>query len=320
MHSTHTRFLEEIAAERGRIRSRRAFLGTGAKVAAAGALGAAFSGAGAFRLAPSALAQEFADDIEILNYALTLEHLEYAFYRDGLAQIGKEVIAEATGDEGAFDLLTEIGDHEKAHVDALTQAISGLGGEPVAEATYDFGYQDAVGFLEVAMALENTGVAAYAGAAPSVTDDAILASALGIHSVEARHAAYLNGLNDTSPFPEAVDMPLTMDEVLEAAGGFIVSEGSSATPEEGATAAGEAAAIGIDNFKFSPDSLEVAVGTEVTWTNMELSPHTVVAEDGSFESENLGDGDTFSYTFETAGTFPYICGIHTSMMGEIVVS
>jgi len=320
MQPIHTRFLEEIDAERVRLRSRRSIIGSGAKVAAAGTLGAAFVGSGLFPLAPSALAQDFADDIEILNYALTLEHLEYAFYRDGLAEIGNEGFAEETGDESVFDLLTAISDHEKAHVDALTQVISDLGGEPVAEATYDFGYDDAAGFLEVAMALENTGVAAYAGAAPSIMDDAILESALGIHSVEARHAAYLNGLNAMSPFPEAVDLPLTRDEVLEAAGGFIVGEGSSSTPEEGATQAGEAAAIGIDNFKFAPDTLEVAVGTEVTWTNMELSPHTVVADDGSFESENLGDGDTFSYTFDTAGTFPYICGIHTSMKGEVVVS
>ena len=73
----------------------------------------------------------------------------------------------------------------------------------VTEAVYDFGYEDAAGFLEVAMALENTGVAAYAGAAPAIQDKAVIAAALGIQSVEARHAAYLNERNEQSPFPGA---------------------------------------------------------------------------------------------------------------------
>ena len=106
---------------------------------------------------------------------------------------------------------------------ALTQTITDLKGEPVEEAEYDFGYDDVDGFLEVAMALENVGVAAYAGAAPSIESADILAAALGIHSVEARHAAYLNIRNEESPFPNAVDEAMTRDEVLEAAGGFIVS-------------------------------------------------------------------------------------------------
>ena len=102
---------------------------------------------------------------------------------------------------------------------------------------------------------------------------------------------------------------------------LMTTSGAAGTPEaEASEQRDAAAAVGIDNFKFLPDTLEVAAGTKVTWTNMELSPHTVVADDGSFESDTLSDGDTFSFTFETAGTFPYFCGIHTSMKGEIVVS
>lgn len=318
MPPIQTRVFQQAAVERERVQSRRAVLGSGAKIAAAGALGTAFAGAGTMSSASTVLAQEFENDIEILNYALTLEHLEYAFYRDGLAEIGKDAFDESLG-EGIFELLTEIEGHEQAHVEALTQTISDLDGEPVEEATYDFGYEDAASFLEVATALENTGVAAYAGAAPSIEDDAILSAALGIHSVEARHAAFLNGLGSSSPFPEAVDAPLTMEEVLEIAGGFIVSEGSGATPESGSTEGGEATVVEIKDFKFLPETLEIATGTEVTWNNGDIILHTVVADDGSFESENIARGETFSFTFETAGTFPYICGIHTSMKGEIIV-
>ncbi len=63
------------------------------------------------------------------------------------------------------------------------------------------------------------------GAAPSIENADVLAAALGIHSVEARHAAYLNGLNNASPFPAATDTPLTPDEVLAIAGPFIVGDG-----------------------------------------------------------------------------------------------
>ena len=78
--------------------------------------------------------------------------------------------------------------------------ITDLGGEPVAEGTYDFGYSDLAGFFGVAKVLENTGVGAYQGAAQFLIDeDELLTAALTIHGVEARHAAYLNGLRASRP-------------------------------------------------------------------------------------------------------------------------
>jgi hypothetical protein len=157
-----------------------------------------------------------------LNYALTLEHLESAFYRDGLAAIGVEGITALGFQASVFESLSEIGAHEAAHVTTLTDVITQLGGEPVAEAIYDFGYTDAAGFLQVAQALEDTGVAAYQGAAQYLIDeDELLTAALTIHGVEARHAAYLALVNWTSPFPEAVNPTLTPAEVLDIATPFI---------------------------------------------------------------------------------------------------
>jgi hypothetical protein len=164
----------------------------------------------------------FGSAIDVLNYALTLEHLEAAFYRDGLAAIGVEGITALGFQPSVFDALTAIGEHEAAHVATLTDVISQLGGEPVAEAMYDFGYTDAAGFLQVAQALEDTGVAAYQGAAQYLIDeDELLTAALTIHGVEARHASYLALVNATSPFPEAVNPTLTPAEVLEIATPFI---------------------------------------------------------------------------------------------------
>ncbi|MEJ7561566.1 MAG: cupredoxin domain-containing protein [Ilumatobacteraceae bacterium] len=77
--------------------------------------------------------------------------------------------------------------------------------------------------------------------------------------------------------------------------------------------------ISIVDFNFDPAEMEVPVGTTVRWTNNDSFDHTVKADDGTFESETLGGGDTFEFTFETAGTFSYICGIHPSMQGMITV-
>lgn len=122
------------------------------------------------------------------------------------------------------DHLRTAGAHEAAHVDAITDTVMALDGTPVEEANYDFGYTSPSEFFAVAKALENTGVAAYKGAAPTVSNDDVFAAAIGIHSVEARHAALLNELNGEVPFPDGVDEPKSMAEVTEIAGQFIVEE------------------------------------------------------------------------------------------------
>ena len=165
----------------------------------------------------------FETPVDVLNYALTLEHLEYAFYRDGLQEFTAEDFSAAGYADNVYDFFGIIRDHELEHVETLVSVIGDLGGEPVEEAEYDFGYTDLAGFVGVAQVLENTGVSAYQGAAQFLIDeDELLTAALTIHGVEARHAAYLNGLQGESPFPDAVNPTLTPDEVLAAAGPFIV--------------------------------------------------------------------------------------------------
>ena len=157
-------------------------------------------------------------DIAILNYALTLEHLEYAFSRDGLPTYG-------AGDfpAGVYDRLKEILDHEKAHGDALTQTIQGMGGTPVAETRYVFGSTTSAQFLEAAQVLENIGVSAYDGAIAGIKDGDLQTVGATIATVEARHASYVNNVNGDDPFPDAFDTLLTQEEVLAAAGDFIVA-------------------------------------------------------------------------------------------------
>ncbi len=78
--------------------------------------------------------------------------------------------------------------------------------------------------------------------------------------------------------------------------------------------------VSIVDFAFDAPTLEIPVGTTVEWVNNDSFAHTVVANDQSFMSERLEAGDTFTFTFTTAGEFPYVCGIHPSMMGTIVVT
>ncbi len=165
----------------------------------------------------------FADEVEVLNYALTLEHLEATFYREANATFTDQDYINAGYQASVREKIVDIGEHEATHVATLTQVIMDLGGEPVAEAMYDFGYSTLQEFLATAAAVENLGVAAYTGAAQYlIENDALLTAALTIHGNEARHAAYLNVVTGEIPFPEAFDAPLTPEEVLAIAGPFIV--------------------------------------------------------------------------------------------------
>lgn len=77
--------------------------------------------------------------------------------------------------------------------------------------------------------------------------------------------------------------------------------------------------VKIDNFSFAPATITVPVGTTVRWTNRDDIPHTVVSDDGKFQSKTLDTDDQYSYTFTKAGTYGYYCSIHPKMTGKVVV-
>jgi amicyanin len=83
--------------------------------------------------------------------------------------------------------------------------------------------------------------------------------------------------------------------------------------------AAAAVAVKIDNFKFGPEDLTVAVGTTVTWTNRDDIPHTVVSTTGAFKSKVLDTDEKFSFTFSKAGTYDYFCSVHPKMTGKVIV-
>jgi len=191
---------------------------------------AALFGAGAL-LTSSLEAQTAPPDLTLLNFAMTLENLEAAFYTQGLAQFSSTDFNNSTfvqnfgtiigGDVYAY--LSLIRNHEAAHVRTLQSLITGLGGTPAKPCTYNFGYKTADEFLSVAAILENTGVMAYDGALSQITTASLKTAAATIATVEARHASYLNLLVGTSPFPNSFDTPATSATILAAAGKYITA-------------------------------------------------------------------------------------------------
>ena len=83
---------------------------------------------------------------------------------------------------------------------------------------------------------------------------------------------------------------------------------------------GDDASIGIDNFAFTPDTLTVKPGANVTFVNHDDIPHLVVAVDGKYRSKALDTNDKFSFTFDKPGEYAYFCGLHPKMKGKIIVA
>jgi plastocyanin len=92
---------------------------------------------------------------------------------------------------------------------------------------------------------------------------------------------------------------------------------TTAIPAPTQVAPGEANTVNIQNFAFAPETLTVKKGATVTWTNNDSAPHQIKSD--TFNSDRLSGGQSFSFTFNDAGTFDYICSIHPSMKGKIIV-
>lgn len=160
-----------------------------------------------------ALAMSGGGDVDILNFALTLEYLESTFYAEAKRRAG------ASGElKSLIELLAK---DEQEHVEALAGTVKKLGGKPVAKPKFDFPYSDTAGFLKLAQTFEDTGVSAYNGAAPMIESKEVLTAAGSIVQVEARHAAAIRLQNKEEPAPAGFDEPLGEKQVLKAVEPFI---------------------------------------------------------------------------------------------------
>jgi rubrerythrin len=173
--------------------------------------------------------EDNAGDLAIVNYALTLEYLEATFYQEVLD-------SGVIKDPKIGDLAKGLAQAEQEHVDALIATAKSLGGTPAAKPKTKFEETIAKGaetILMTAASVENLGAAAYLGQAGNIKSKDILAAALSIHSVEARHAAALNqlvgrgfggkgGLEGSLP-DGPFGKPMDMGAVLKAVAPFIAS-------------------------------------------------------------------------------------------------
>jgi hypothetical protein len=169
---------------------------------------------------PSTSSAATANDVGILNYALTLEYLQAAFYTEA------ERVGALRGK--ALRATEVVGAVERAHVKALRQA---LGSAAVARPKFNFKgtTENQTKFLKTAVAFEDLAVAAYKAQAPRLDSKDILAVAVSIHSVEARHAAWMRRLFGIVPAAAAFDEALSKPEVtrIVASTGFIASAGTT---------------------------------------------------------------------------------------------
>ncbi len=118
----------------------------------------------------------------------------------------------------------------------------------------------------------------------------------------------------------------------------LLSVACGGSDKEASTGASKSVKVDVVNISYAPDPVEVAVGTEITWTNRDEGVHHTVTSglpgdkgvpgldqeepskpDGVFDGDLPGAGDSYSFTFDEAGTYTYFCGIHSSMTGEVVV-
>jgi rubrerythrin len=162
----------------------------------------------------STTASSATGDIGILNYALTLEYLETEFY--------SKVVSAGLFKGKVGSLIKAFGAQEASHVAALKAAVTKLGGMPAADPMGKFPITSATQVAELAYTVENLGASAYLGQAAKIQSPEVLASALAIHSVEARHAATLGTLVKKSVTPQgAFATPADMSTVLAAVKPFL---------------------------------------------------------------------------------------------------
>ena len=225
------------------LRSRRSFMTdaatVGGGVLALSALGGTAAADGHEGDGGNGSGSEDVSDVEILNYALGLEHLEYAFYDDFLDSHSEDEVensavakyfARPTLRYSTYQQIQDVRDHEEAHVEALSRTIEDLGGTPIEPADYEFPYETIEEFVAIADRLEAVGVSAYAGAAPYIDSDEVLKAALSIHSVEAEHQTYFQLLHLQRPSPDAFNAARSTDAVLPIARQFVAgaSDGGDA--------------------------------------------------------------------------------------------
>lgn len=169
--------------------------------------------------APSMIKRQAVDDTTVLNFALTLEHLESTFYNEGLAKFDEKAFEDAGYPFWVRGRYEQIAGHEATHVQALTAA---LGDKATKACEYNFPYNDVKGFVALSMVLETVGASAYTGAAQLLSNKDTLTTAASILNVESRQAAWISSaVLKGAAWDSAFETPLGLNGVFSLASQFI---------------------------------------------------------------------------------------------------
>lgn len=164
------------------------------------------------------------NDLDVLNYALTLEHLENAFYQTGIKNFTAKDFLRYNMSANTYKEFQSISAHEMIHVKTLISVINATyPDKAVPPCQYSFNVSTVPEFVATARALERTGVSAYLGRVADINLKAYLTAAATITTVEARHASFLNTISGLSGMPQAFDTPLDAASIISIASQFIVS-------------------------------------------------------------------------------------------------
>lgn len=189
--------------------------------------------AGSALAAPAIEARQSTNiDGTVLNFALTLEHLENVFYKQALSNFSAAAFAAAGYDATYYNNLRYISYDEQSHVNFLTTALKAAGVTPVQQCTYNFPYTDVKSFITLSSILEGVGTSAYLGAAPLITDKGYLTAAGSILVTEALHTSYQRAAIKEVPMANPYGTPIDPMSAYSLAAMFIVNcpPGSPALP------------------------------------------------------------------------------------------
>ncbi|KAI9862453.1 MAG: hypothetical protein M1813_004303 [Trichoglossum hirsutum] len=239
-------------------------------------------------------------DNVILQFALTLEHLESTFYSEGFKKFPDSDFAALGLKQTDIDALKQIGKTEATHVDTIKKVLQGLGQTPVQPCTYNFGFTTAAGMVATARILEAVGISAYLGAAPLVESPDILTAAGTIVTVEARHQTFIRIASAAQPVPAPFDTPLGVRGVFTLASPFIQS-----CPPDSALSIQPFSALQVNN------NMNITAGTTLSLLdkNQQLGSAAFCAFSG-------GDGGGTKFVDFAAGQ----CTVPQGLVGEVYLT
>lgn len=173
--------------------------------------------------APVSLNKRDGIDSDILQFALTLEHLENAFYKHALSTWSEDQFIKANFSANVYSQLKYIAHDEEIHVQYLEAGLKAAGAAPVAACNYRFPMTDPTEFVEMAAVIEGVGVSAYLGAAPLITSRAYLTAAASILVTEALHQSAARNAVGAIPMANPFGTPLGINAIYSIASSFIES-------------------------------------------------------------------------------------------------